>query len=139
MTSFKRIRQRLAPARDQRGSFVIEALVSLLIFTVGIMALVGLATQSLNQIGQTKARNDASFLAGELIGQMWVSSSAPSSFSTTAWQAKVAAALPNGTATVTPDATNPTQIAITITWSDPKNNSVTHSYQTTAIISRNSS
>jgi type IV pilus assembly protein PilV len=139
MSPIKPTRRRHPSARTERGSFIVESLVSLLLFTVGILALVGLATQSLNQIGQSKARNDASFLAGELIAQMWVSSSTPSSYSTTAWQAKVAAALPSGTATVTPDATNPNQIAITITWSDPKNNSATHSYQTTAIISRNSS
>lgn len=119
---------------SQAGSFIIESLVSLLIFSVGIIALVGLATQSLNQLGQTKARNDASFLAGELIGDMWVSVSTPSTYDATAWQARVAAALPAGLGVV---AVNGTQVTITITWADAKNGGVRHSYLTSAQIARN--
>jgi type IV pilus assembly protein PilV len=123
-----------ASVRFQRGSFIIESLVSVIIFAIGLISMIGLATQALNQVTQTKARNDASYLAGELVGDMWVSASAPSAFNTTPWVARVASALPSGQATVTVAGT---QVDITITWSDSKNEGVRHQYQTTTQISRN--
>ena len=57
----------------QRGSFILEALVSLAIFSVALLGTLALVASALNQLGQTKARNDASYLAGELIADMWVS------------------------------------------------------------------
>lgn len=105
-----------------------------MIFAIGLISMIGLATQALNQVTQTKARNDASYLAGELVGDMWVSASTPSAFSTTAWAARVAATLPSGVGTVT---VTGTQVDITITWTDTKNDGVRHQYQTSTQISRN--
>jgi type IV pilus assembly protein PilV len=118
----------------QKGSVLLESLISILIFSIGLLGLVGLAAQALNQSGQSKARNDASNLASELIGDMWISASAPVGFDTTTWQARVAANLPGGTATVTPSGT---QVAIVITWADAKNAGVRHQYSTTAQITKN--
>lgn len=119
----------------QQGSFIIESLISVVIFAIGLISMIGLATQALNQVTQTKARNDASYLAGELVGDMWVSASAPNAFNTTAWQARVASTLPSGLATVT---VTGTQVDITITWTDSKNDGVRHQYQTSTQIARNS-
>ena len=113
---------------------LLEALISVLIFSVALLGLGSLAATALSQSGQSKARNDASNLASELIGDMWISSSTPATFDTLAWQARVAANLPGGTATVTP---NGTQIAIVITWTDAKNQGVSHVYSTTAQIAKN--
>jgi type IV pilus assembly protein PilV len=66
--------QTLLPRR-QAGSFILEAIISLLLFAVGVISLMGLVIQGLNQVGQSKARNDASYLAGELIAEMWVRTS----------------------------------------------------------------
>lgn len=93
------------PSRDARGmmrasqggSFIIEALVSLLIFSIALIGLVGLSVQALNQVGQSKARNDASFLAGELISDMWVSAAVDID----AWSNKVKAAIPGPTGNTT--------------------------------------
>jgi type IV pilus assembly protein PilV len=81
---------------SQSGSFIIEALVSLIIFAVAIVGMVALVGQGLNQVGQSKARNDASFLAGELIADMWVSSTA----NIVAWNTRLNAAIPGATANV---------------------------------------
>lgn len=80
----------------QSGSFIIEALVSLMIFAVAIVGMVALVGQGLNMVGQSKARNDASYLAGELFADMWVSPSA----NIVAWNARLAAAVPGATANV---------------------------------------
>ncbi len=122
------------PKRQQRGSFIIESLISVVIFAVGLISMIGLATQSLNQVTQTKARNDASYLAGELVGEMWVNAALPSAFNTAPWVTRVAAALPNGVGAVTVAGT---QIDITITWTDTKNAGVRHQYLTSTQISRN--
>lgn len=80
----------------QSGSFIIEALASLFIFAVAIVGMVALVGQGLNQVGQSKARNDASYLAGELFADMWVSPNA----NIVAWNSRLAAAIPGATANV---------------------------------------
>lgn len=125
---------------SQRGSVLLESLISVLIFSIGLIGLVGLAAQALNQSGQSRARNDASHLASELVADMWISASALSDFNTADWKAtedwpgRVAAVLPNATATVTPSGS---QVYIRINWSDPKNQGVEHFYETTALIAKN--
>lgn len=86
----------IKPKIRQSGSFIVEALVSLAIFAVAIIGMVALIGQGLNQVGQSKARNDASFLAGELIADMWVGTTANIS----AWNARLTAAIPGATANV---------------------------------------
>lgn len=80
----------------QSGSFIIEALISLAIFAVAIIGMVALIGQGLNQVGQSKARNDASFLAGELFADMWVASTA----NIVAWNTRLTSAIPGATANV---------------------------------------
>lgn len=121
-------------AQAQRGSVLLESLISVLIFSIGLIGLVGLASQALNQSGQSRARNDASNLASELVADMWISGATPTTFDTTAWQGRVAAVLPSATATVTPVGT---QVTIVIAWPDPKNHGVQHTYSTTAQIAKN--
>lgn len=64
--------KQLPTHRAQGGSFILEAIISLMLFAIGIISLLGLVVQALNQVGQSKSRNDASYLAGELISEMWV-------------------------------------------------------------------
>jgi type IV pilus assembly protein PilV len=52
---------------------LLEALIALLIFSMGILAIVGLQTASVKIAGDAKYRTEASLLANQLIGQMWVS------------------------------------------------------------------
>lgn len=119
----------------QTGSFVIEALVSVLLIGVGLVGLMIMAAQASNQAGQSKFRNDASYLAGELIGEMWVSSSSPATFNTGAWQTRVGNMIPGGTGAVT---TSGNQVTIDISWPDRKEAStVRHHYRTSAQIERN--
>ncbi len=57
--------------RHQEGSSLLEALVAILIFSIGIVALMGLQAASLKNVADSKFRADASFLANQLVGQMW--------------------------------------------------------------------
>ena len=125
-------------ANRQRGSFILEALIGLVLFAVGIVALMGMAAQAINDVGQSKYRNDASELAQELVGEMWISAATPAAFNTTAWKARVRSTLPVGTATVSVRADGVT-VDIEVKWSDKKEagNTVQHRYLTTAIIAKN--
>ena len=55
----------------QRGYLLIEALVSILIFSTGILAIFSLQAASIQNSADAKYRADASFLANQIIGYMW--------------------------------------------------------------------
>jgi type IV pilus assembly protein PilV len=55
----------------QRGSMLIEGLIAILIFSVGILALVGMQATAINTTTAAKYRADASYLANQIISQMW--------------------------------------------------------------------
>jgi type IV pilus assembly protein PilV len=130
----------------QKGLMLIEALIAILIFSLGVIAMMGLQAASVKLSGDAKYRSDANLLANELIGQMWTSDRTPATLVTNFqggagtngaaynnWVADVAAALPgvNGVAanqpvvTVTqvpptPPATSTSdQVTITIFWKSP--------------------
>jgi type IV pilus assembly protein PilV len=76
---------RPAPAmrRVQRGVMLLEALIAILIFSVGILGLVGLQATAVKQSTDARMRSEAAQLADRLIGQMWTDNRV-----TTALQAK---------------------------------------------------
>jgi type IV pilus assembly protein PilV len=59
----------------QKGATLLEALIGILIFSVGILALVGMQALAIKHMSDAKYRSDASFFANEIIGQMWVNRS----------------------------------------------------------------
>jgi len=59
--------------KRQSGVMLLEALIAILIFSMGILAIVGLQASAIKLSGDAKYRADASLLANELIAQMWVS------------------------------------------------------------------
>lgn len=106
MNPNNRSRARRAPHRA--GGFVmLEVLVAGLIFSIGVLGLVGLqATMTKAQtVGQF--RGEAMFLANELVGHLWADSPANRANYTTAgcaahprcndWLTKVGRMLPGGT------------------------------------------
>lgn len=56
----------------QRGASLLEALIGILIFSIGILALVGMQALAIKHMSDAKYRSDAAFLANEIIGEMWV-------------------------------------------------------------------
>lgn len=63
--------------RKQQGAMLLEALIAILIFSMGILAIVGLQATSVKLSGDAKYRSEASLLVNQLIGQMWVSNRTP--------------------------------------------------------------
>jgi type IV pilus assembly protein PilV len=64
-------------AKAQAGVMLLEALIGILIFSLGILSLVALQATSIQLTSDAKYRTDASLLANRLIGQMWASGLAP--------------------------------------------------------------
>ncbi len=59
--------------RTQRGSFLLEALVAVLIVALGILGLVGLQARAMQDTDESQYRSEAAFLANDVISQMWTS------------------------------------------------------------------
>src|SRR6185503_1104812 len=55
----------------QAGGFLLEALIGVLIFSFGILGIVGLQAQSLRHTGESEYRAEAIYLANSLISKMW--------------------------------------------------------------------
>lgn len=58
---------------EQRGSFLLEALVAILIVALGVLGSVGLLARSVQDMDDAKNRGEAAYLANQYIAQMWVS------------------------------------------------------------------
>lgn len=58
-------------ANKQSGSVLIEAMVSVVIFSFGLLALISMQSAAVRSTTDAKYRSDASFLANQIIGQMW--------------------------------------------------------------------
>ncbi|MEZ7910521.1 MAG: type IV pilus modification protein PilV [Propionivibrio sp.] len=58
--------------RAQYGSVLLEALIAVLIFSFGILALVSMQTAAARSTIDAKYRADAAFLANQLVGLLWV-------------------------------------------------------------------
>ncbi len=55
----------------QAGGFLLEALIGVLIFSFGILGIVGLQAASLRHTGESEYRAEAMYYANSLISQMW--------------------------------------------------------------------
>ncbi len=109
---------------------LLEALIGILIFSIGILALLGMQAIAMRATVDSKYRSEASFLANEIIGQMWVDRDNLANYVTpaacadhpacNAWVARVQAVLPNATGADAPIiAVAGSQVIVTIFWRRP--------------------
>lgn len=134
----------------QRGFTLIEVMVSILIFSIGVIALVGMQSLMISNSIDAENRIQAGYYANSLIGQMWVDRGAsdtnlnsydtedsggrPAGHYLDAWIANVQANLPGSTGANAPIVrVTGNRVDITIRWRLPSDSSV-HTYSTTAII-----
>lgn len=111
-------------AAQQQGFALLEVLVAVLIFSVGILALVGMQATATRYATDSQFRSTASYLANQRMAEIWVGDrAAMSGFTETDTPL---AGLPNGkrTVAVTADATNGYQVTVTIAWQIPGDTTV---------------
>jgi type IV pilus assembly protein PilV len=109
-------------ARHQSGVALIETLVALLIFSVGLLGLFGLAARAINFSVNAEDRNRAALFASDVASTMWTLGTVDVPAATlTAWQAAVTdtthAGVPQGTISVTKLGTT-NRADIKITWKE---------------------
>jgi type IV pilus assembly protein PilV len=143
--------------QTQRGGFLLEALIGVLIFSFGILGIVGLQAQSLRHTGDAEYRAEATYLANALISKMWTDDPAvlqakyDSTVGTGAGYVAfkgVAANLPGGAANlpvvlVDPAAPAPQPpslqahvVQVSVFWQVPGDPTV-HNYTTTGVVGKN--
>lgn len=113
---------------SQQGVVIIEAMIAILIFSVGVLGIVGMQANMVKNTSESKFRSDASYIAQQQIGMLWVAPSLPADGSTTT--TTLTDQLPNGELTIIRSGDNYT---VTITWQQP--GETTHNYTTIATIS----
>jgi len=99
--------------RFERGSALIEVLVSVLLFSVGIVGLVRLLGNAVKDTGEIEYRAQAAALADERIGLVWTDRTDLTAYA----EADVPVPeLPNGMRTVT---VNGNVVTVTMNWQPP--------------------
>jgi type IV pilus assembly protein PilV len=127
---------------------LLEALLAILIFSMGVLAVVGMQANAIQDLSQSKYRTDASLLADQVMAEMWANSTNLASYSYPGsgavppplqnWVSAVQAKLP-GAATFPPSvvlgANN--QVTVTVRWRSSRETGLgaaPHSFQAVAYI-----
>lgn len=105
----------------EKGSVLLEGLIAILIFSFGILAIVGLQANSMRITTDAKMRIDASNIANQRIGAMWTDTSNLTAHTGTD---EAVAALPEGKMTTLlgsngKDCLTNDCVTITISWKIP--------------------
>jgi type IV pilus assembly protein PilV len=117
------------------GFMLLEVLVAILIFSIGVLSLIGLQAKMTHAQTASKMRADAAYLATELIGVMWSDITHLGDYADCGaqrcvdWQTKVQQTLPGATTVVNVDATSG-QVEITINWTQASDGQHTYATQT---------
>jgi type IV pilus assembly protein PilV len=125
-----------------RGFTLVEVLIAILLFSVGILGAVGLQARMLQASAQNTDRARASMLANEIVSQMWAQGSAQLSPEAVAtWRSRVAdsakTGLPNGSGSVAYTvAASGTTAVVTVNWKSPAApaNAASNSFATSVVM-----
>lgn len=139
-----------ARCSSERGFALLEVLISVLLFSIGILGIVGIVGTSMRVSNDARYRAEAVNLADSIVADIWNTAPAQldSQFGSTgpklaAWRTKTAELLPATSGTsLQLDITQPglslqsRSIVITVSWQLPGAAEI-HSYVTTAQIGKN--
>ena len=109
--------------RRQAGMSLIEVLVAILVFSYGVLGMVGLQAQAVKMSAESEDRARAALMANEIVSQMWMSRATTLPQATIdAWVARLqnpaVSGLPSATGTIgTPTLIDGVQVVqVTIQW-----------------------
>jgi type IV pilus assembly protein PilV len=102
-----------------RGFTLLETLVALVVFSIGLLGVVALQARAIQYSVDSEDRSRAALLADDLATTMWTQGTTSiGTGATNAWSARVAAALPNSTATVSAPDTDGV-VTVSLVWRPP--------------------
>lgn len=127
---------------SRAGGFVLlEALVAMLVFALGILGLVGMQASMTREQTTAKVRSDAAYLTEEVIGMMWGDIAHLSSYATANcasytrcndWANKVLATLPSAQYSVVVT-TLTGDVTVTLSWTMPNGDQHKYTSMTTIV------
>ncbi|MDR5171899.1 pilus assembly protein PilV [Methylobacillus flagellatus] len=142
------VHQKLRAA--QGGSILLEGLIAILVFSMGILAIIGLQAASMRTVSDAQYRLEASYLANRLVASIWTAGPSQianyglpggSSETLAEWLADVKKRLPGAetkapTVVISGDATAGYTATVTVFW-QPPSETEPHSHTTVAYINNN--
>lgn len=99
----------------QHGMVLIEAMVAILIFSIGILGIVGMQANMVKNTSDAKYRAEASHIAQKRIGEIWADPSNTGTYIETI-PVDISALLPGGTRTTTAAGS---EFTVTVSWQQP--------------------
>ena len=101
----------------QNGVALLEALIAVLIFSLGVLGIVGLQATMIKNTSDAKYRSEASYLALQRIGEMWATPDNLAGFIENEADISATTSLPSAKRTVQQTVTG--TYVVTITWQQP--------------------
>jgi type IV pilus assembly protein PilV len=131
------------PISQQSGVVLLESLIAILVFSLGILGIVGMQATAVKQVTDARYRYEASLLVDQLLGTMQVSDRSAAALQTrfstggagyTGWLTKVSATLPD-TATYPPSVAVSANgvVTIMVRWRAPNEGASADPHQYVAI------
>jgi type IV pilus assembly protein PilV len=126
MLSERAAMSRPKPANLQQGVVLLETLVAILIFSVGVLAIVGLQAAMVKNVAEAKFRSEASYIAQARVGQIWADPANAATYVET--DTDISTLLPSGKRTVTQPSAG--EFVVTVTWQQPGPNQPVRNFTT---------
>jgi type IV pilus assembly protein PilV len=115
-----KIKQNFKSKKSQAGVLLLEALIAILIFSFGLLGLVGLQAVATQNSSNAEERAKASMMANDIVSVMWVKNSLNPTADVTAWKLQVADIAKSGLPNATGDVAVLGKVAtVTVTWRAP--------------------
>lgn len=111
----KKFPKQIISKKHQHGVVLLESLLAVLIFSLGVLALAGLQSAMIKNTDDAKYRAEASFLAQQVLSEIWVSGS--NDLAAHIRTDDPLPQLPNGLLTVA--ATSSRDVKVTVNWTLP--------------------
>lgn len=116
--------------KNQSGMLLIEALIAVLIFSFGLLGLVGLQAVSTQNATNAEERTRATMLANDIVSVMWVKKTLNPIAEVDTWKALIADGTKSGLNSATGDVSIAGGVAtVTITWKSPSKKATENSNQ----------
>lgn len=118
--------------QSQQGVVLLEALIGILIFSLGLLALTGLQAAMIKNTDAAQYRAEASFVAQQKISEIWLNEGGNANIAGYIVTNADVDQLPNGSITVAVAPDNSCVVTVTVDWEAP--GGAPHQYVTNATV-----
>lgn len=113
----QKIKSASRPLAAQKGLVLLESLVAFLVFSLAVLALVGLQATMIKNAGDAKYRAEASFIAQNKISELWADPGNIAGGAHSIANQDISSLLPGGVLTISVPVNG--QFTVTVGWTAP--------------------